>query len=84
MINEKLTHAVFFSHSSAYRPFRHTSTLIAFKVTETLCMLADTTVSEITTHTRQKKITKVVSQRINRLEKKLTDLNEYISDFFGR
>ncbi|SAM01629.1 hypothetical protein [Absidia glauca] len=69
--------------SSAYRPFRHTSTLIAFKVTETLCTLADTTVSEITTHTRQKKITKVVSQRINRLEKKLTDLNEYISDFFG-
>ncbi|KAI8342129.1 hypothetical protein BC941DRAFT_467028 [Chlamydoabsidia padenii] len=80
---------------SAYRPFRHTSTLIALKVTDTLCMLAAsnstllaTTTKQLTTERRKngsKKTTvsNTLQHRIAQLKKKEEHLNEYINDFFG-
>lgn len=80
-------------NSSTYRPFRHTSTLIAFTIINQLCIIAEKTRSELNQTTRQitaeKKKKNSNNDRIKMLKRTHTtaqsrckDLEEYLTDFF--
>ncbi|ORX46099.1 STAG-domain-containing protein [Hesseltinella vesiculosa] len=81
--------------SSVYRPFRHTSTLIALKVTSSLCTLADNMKKELDTTTRQFRAEEkkrgaarnaskiqILRRRLEVLTQKHGNLSDYIEDFF--
>ncbi|KAI7868566.1 hypothetical protein BDF14DRAFT_1791670 [Spinellus fusiger] len=81
--------------SSVYRPFRHTATLIAFKITSALSAIAEKVSDEFNIASRQlktetrkadraKNATKLkqLRQRADRLEKRRKHLEEYLHDFF--
>ncbi|CAO3641759.1 unnamed protein product [Cunninghamella blakesleeana] len=78
--------------SSVYRPFRHTATLIALKITSSLCVVANETKASLKTTTRQRNTgskrggktrENISTTRQRQLTKRLKDLDEYINDFFG-
>ncbi|KAI8097408.1 uncharacterized protein BX664DRAFT_326308 [Halteromyces radiatus] len=79
--------------SSVYRPFRHTSTIIALKVTGRLCVLADKTQTDLVKATRQANAERkkggrntnrlnILKRRSDLLTQKGKDLDEYVNDFF--
>ncbi|CAO3637260.1 unnamed protein product [Cunninghamella echinulata] len=78
--------------SSVYRPFRHTATLIALKITSSICVIADKTYAELSTATRQSNVGRgkrggksrvgLSNQRRAILVKRQKDLDEYVDDFF--
>ncbi|CAO3594643.1 unnamed protein product [Absidia cylindrospora] len=75
--------------SSVYRPFRHTATLIALKVTGGLCVLASNLCKELNTLKRQltanrkKDRNNVIKKRVDQLKPKQKDLDDIIHDFFA-
>ncbi|ORZ25973.1 hypothetical protein BCR42DRAFT_401343 [Absidia repens] len=76
--------------SSVYRPFRHTATLIALKVTGELCVLASKLYKELNTLKRQLTANRkkgdrnnVIKKRVDQLKPKQKDLDDIIHDFFA-
>ncbi|KAL0091767.1 hypothetical protein J3Q64DRAFT_1875147 [Phycomyces blakesleeanus] len=82
--------------SSVYRPFRHTATLIAFKITSALATISEKLKDELSIVTRQLRTEsakptnrarpsakiKQLQQRSEKLETRRKDLEEYLNDFF--
>ncbi|KAI7852506.1 hypothetical protein BDC45DRAFT_485358 [Circinella umbellata] len=82
--------------SSVYRPFRHTATILSFRVNKSLCTFADKIDSELQVVNRQLKIEnerkasrgrnaekkRMLEQRAKTLTRKKDDLHEYMKDFF--
>lgn len=83
--------------SSTYRPFRHTATILTFRVLDCLAIFADKVTNELEVVQRQlrnestrsgrarnaeKK--RLMTQRATTLERKQEELNEFIDDFFER
>jgi hypothetical protein len=80
-------------YSSTYRPFRHTATLVALKIINQLCTVAEKTRVELNNATRQinaEKTKKIKNNdRIRTLKRTHTtaqsrckDLEEYLTEFF--
>ncbi|KAI9025109.1 hypothetical protein CLU79DRAFT_834226 [Phycomyces nitens] len=81
---------------SVYRPFRHTATLIAFKITSALATISEKLKDELSIVTRQLRTEsakptnrarpsakiKQLQQRSEKIEKRRKDLEEYLNDFF--
>ncbi|KAI8067787.1 STAG domain-containing protein [Gongronella butleri] len=82
--------------SSVYRPFRHTSTVIALKIMTSLCQLADNVHKELSTMTRQFRAEEnkrggarnsnklqLLRKRLQAVSQKQHALVEHIQDFFA-
>ena len=86
----------FLLYSSVYRPFRHTATILSFRVNKSLCIFADKIDRELQVVTRQLKTEnerkasrgrnaekkRMLEQRSKTLTRKKDDLHEYMKDFF--
>ncbi|KAG0166341.1 hypothetical protein DFQ28_010664 [Apophysomyces sp. BC1034] len=81
--------------SCLYRPFRHTSTIIALKIMSALCIVAEKARDELSIVTRQLATEKrktgraknasklrLLQQRSTTLQRKRKDLDEFLNDFF--
>ncbi|KAF7728526.1 hypothetical protein EC973_005930 [Apophysomyces ossiformis] len=81
--------------SCLYRPFRHTSSIIALKIMSSLCIIAEKVKDELSIATRQLATEKrktgrsknasklrLLQQRTNTLQRKRQDLDEFLKDFF--
>ncbi|KAI9259399.1 hypothetical protein BDA99DRAFT_560837 [Phascolomyces articulosus] len=81
---------------SVYRPFRHTATILTFRVVKSLCTFADKVNKELQVVTQQLKTEnerqtnrarntqkkRMLEQRSQTLNRKKTNLEEYLNDFF--
>ncbi|KAI8144507.1 hypothetical protein BJV82DRAFT_667711 [Fennellomyces sp. T-0311] len=81
--------------SSVYRPFRHTATILTFRIMKSLCVFADKitrefdvvsrqlkTETERKSRTRNTEKKRILEQRSRALERKQSDLHEFLAEFF--